>query len=231
MNSDPAGFFVDQGYLRLAGFHPKTRMAAARQKLLDQVKRLSGGQGLPRAVRGLPVFQQVGRLSGLVDAPGLHDTLVTPGLIDRVAQLAGRPPAAIQDTRLLLSPPRQGAWTLEGLNWHVDVATAPGGLLPGIQAFFLIDDVAPHGGATLALAGSHRAGARRPGLAPSLRAALKSPAGLERRLHDLGITLVEMSGRAGDVFLMDMRLLHTPSINATDRLRMMATCRCFLDPR
>jgi len=46
-----------------------------------------------------------------------------------------------------------------------------------------------------------------------------------------GITLVEMSGQADDVFLMDMRLLHTPPINATDRLRMMATCRCSLDPR
>jgi hypothetical protein len=34
-----------------------------------------------------------------------------------------------------------------------------------------------------------------------------------------------MSGRAGDVYLMDMRLLHTPSINSTNKVRMMATVR------
>ena len=52
---------------------------------------------------------------------------------------------------------------------------------------------------------------------------------LERNLQELGIALVEMSGRAGDVFLMDMRVLHTPSINSTANVRMMATSRCFLD--
>jgi ectoine hydroxylase-related dioxygenase (phytanoyl-CoA dioxygenase family) len=36
-----------------------------------------------------------------------------------------------------------------------------------------------------------------------------------------------MCGRAGDVFLMDMRVLHTPSVNATKQPRMMATTRCI----
>jgi hypothetical protein len=34
---------------------------------------------------------------------------------------------------------------------------------------------------------------------------------------------------SGDVFLMDLRLLHTPSVNATKNERMMATARCFFD--
>ena len=34
-----------------------------------------------------------------------------------------------------------------------------------------------------------------------------------------------MSGRAGDVFLMDMRVLHTPSVNLSSHIRMMATTR------
>jgi len=227
MTPDQAGFFVDQGYLRLEGFHPRKRMMAARQQLLDRVARLSGGKGMPRSLQGLPVFQQIGKLSGLVDAPGLHQALMTPALIDHVTQLAGHAPAVIQDTRLLLSPPHQGAWTLDGLNWHVDIACQD--RLPGIQAFFLIDDVAPRGGATLALTGSHRAGIRQAGPAASLRAALKTAAGLQRHLREQGIAILEMSGRAGDVYLMDMRLLHTPSINTTRNLRMMATSRCFLD--
>lgn len=126
-------------------------------------------------------------------------------------------------------PPAQGAWTLEGLNWHVDIAENQRARIKGIQAFFLIDDVVPHGGATLALAGSHRIGVQRTPAAAQLRGLLRNPLDLERRLHELGITIVEMSGRAGDVFMMDMRLLHTPSVNATKNMRMMATSRCFLD--
>lgn len=50
------------------------------------------------------------------------------------------------------------------------------------------------------------------------------------RLQALGVDVVEMSGRAGDVYLMDMRLLHTPSINATRQMRLMATTRCLFGP-
>lgn len=44
-----------------------------------------------------------------------------------------------------------------------------------------------------------------------------------------GIDIIEMSGRAGDVFLMDLRVLHTPSVNSTKNVRMMATTRFFFD--
>lgn len=208
-------------------------MASIRQKVLDDIKRASGGKGVPKSLQGLPVFQQIGKLSAMVKVPGLHEALVTPALIDAITQLGERrAPPTFQPTQILLSPPNQGPWTLKALNWHVDVSADPPDRLPGIQAFFLLDDVAPRGGATLALAGSHRPDEHKPGTsavaAPSLRALLKNaPDPLEPQLRDRGIALVEMSGRAGDVFLMDMRALHTPSINSTNRLRMMATARAM----
>lgn len=52
---------------------------------------------------------------------------------------------------------------------------------------------------------------------------------LEGTLRDFGLKVIEMSGQAGDVYLMDMRTLHTPAINDSNRIRMMATCRCLLD--
>ncbi|NIM43575.1 MAG: hypothetical protein GTN84_20250 [Hydrogenophaga sp.] len=89
----------------------------------------------------------------------------------------------------------------------------------------LIDDVVPQGGATLALARSHRM----PGEAlRTLRVALKSPGDVQAALRVSDTEIVEMSGKAGDVFLMDMRVLHTPSINASKNLRMMATTRFLL---
>ncbi|WP_439520071.1 phytanoyl-CoA dioxygenase family protein [Hydrogenophaga sp.] len=206
-------------------------MATIRQTLLDELKRAAGGKGVPKSVHGLPAFQQIGKLSAMVKVPDLHEALVTPALIETITRLGALPsPPQLQPTQLLLSPPRQGEWTLKGLNWHVDISADPPHRLPGIQAFFLLDDVAPRGGATLALAGSHRPQDHPPGTsavhAPSLRALLRNtPDPLEPQLLDRGISLVEMCGRAGDVFLMDMRVLHTPSINSTNRLRMMATAR------
>ncbi|MCR6480492.1 phytanoyl-CoA dioxygenase family protein [Variovorax sp. ZS18.2.2] len=232
MKSSQTDFFIDKGYLRLEGFHPKKQVAGIRQKLLDELKRLKalpGGKSLSGSLQRLPLFQQIGKLSALVKVPGLHAALATPDLIECVTRLGGRAPSAIQDTQLLLSPPNQGAATLEGLNWHVDIAAGPQDPLPGVQAFFLIDDVTPSGGATLALAGSHRVDTLGRPSASRLREVLKTPGDLERSLQPLGIDIVEMSGRAGDVFLIDLRLLHAPSVNATKNVRMMATVRCFLN--
>lgn len=233
MRSTHIDHFRAHGYVRLSGFHPRKRMAPVRQQLLDELKRLNiwaAGKSLSSAWRGMPPFQQIARLATLVKAPGVHESWMTSELLANVAALAGREPGREQlATQLLLSLPHQGNWTLQGLNWHVDVTAEPPERLPGIQAFVLIDDVAPHGGATLALAGSHRVS----GLAAqsqALRARLKTSKDLLTDLKALGIDIVEMSGSAGDVFLMDMRLLHTPSINATKHIRMMATSRFILRP-
>lgn len=49
-----------------------------------------------------------------------------------------------------------------------------------------------------------------------LREVLKTPGDLKSDLHQLGIEIIAMSGRAGDVFLMDLRVLHPPpSVNST----------------
>ena len=117
---------------------------------------------------------------------------------------------------------------MQSLNWHVDLAADARDRLTGIQAFFLIDDVAPHGGATLLLAGSHRVDRRTGPGRRLVRDVLKTCEDPQRELQALGLSVVELSGRAGDVVLMDMRVLHTPSINTTANVRMMATARCFL---
>ena len=220
--------FADQGYLRLQGFHPERRIAPIRQQLLDELKRISSNARGWSSLRTLPMFQQIGKLSADAKVRGLHETLMNAELVELVGRLAGRSPANVQPTQLLLSPPQQGTWSLQGLNWHVDVRAGATDPVPGIQAFFLIDDVAPRGGATLALAGSHRLGTHGMPSAASLHAVLKRQQDLAQELQSEGIALVEMCGRAGDVFLMDMRVLHTPSINATRHPRMMATCRCLI---
>jgi hypothetical protein len=91
MKSPQADAFIHQGYSKLEGFHPGKRMATIRQALLDELKRLKASRGsLP--LQGLPIFQQIGKLSSLVKIPGLHESLVTTELIDCVTRLGGRRP-------------------------------------------------------------------------------------------------------------------------------------------
>lgn len=222
MDATQLAHFHDRGWLKLAAFHPKARLLPFKNRLLAELKRLGvwgSGKALPHAMRQLPPFQQITRLSSSIRLPDLHAQLASPEVLALVAELAGRKPTSIADTQLLLSLPHRETWSLQQLNWHVDVTADPSGRLPGIQAFHLIDDVAPHGGATLGLAGSHLAGAITPEIRRRLSPAERVDPGA------LGLPVVEMSGRAGDLYLMDMRLLHTPSVNAGKGLRMMATTR------
>lgn len=219
--------FATHGVIPLRGFHPKARLAPLRQRLLDEIRRLSTNAAASKALRRLPVFQQVTTLSSSVKVPGVEDVLVTPELTALIAELGGTRPSPRPPTQLLLSPPNQGDGATSRLNWHVDVAADPRGPVPGVQAFFLIDDVAPRGGATLALAGSHVLGANRPQALARVREVLRTGEDPAGEVEAAGLEIVEMCGRAGDVFLMDMRVLHTPSVNGTKQPRRMATCRCL----
>jgi len=226
MNSVDQELFAASGYVALRGFHSKARLAGLRSQISDDVAHLAANAGAWKSLRRLPAFQQVTRLSSLVRIRDLHQTVANAELNSLVAHLAGKPFPLAQDAQLLLSPPNQGAWKLDALNWHVDGTSKQQDQVPGVQAFFLLDDVAPHGGATLALAGSHlhrpRVVAR---AVTDLRQVLRTSTDLKHDLQRLNVEIVEMSGRAGDVFLMDMRVLHTPSVNSSKNLRMMATCR------
>lgn len=112
------------------------------------------------------------------------------------------------------------------MSWHRDLSKSQLNGIPGVQAFILLDDVIVKGGATLALAGSHR-----------LESQFQAKTDIAKLLGDginrsfkvdgTELSIIEMAGRAGDVYLMDMRLLHTPSINSTKHVRMMATVRYF----
>jgi hypothetical protein len=228
MNTAHRDLFAQNGLLKLSAFHARARLAGIKASVLNELKTSFERTGTSKSLRKLPIFQQITRLSSLVKVRGMNEALLTPELLEIIGQVAGKSPTSIQETQLLLSPPNQGAWTLAGLNWHVDLQTHAADGVPGVQVFFLIDDVVPHGGATLALEGTHKLRQVGGGTLCDLRELLRSGGDLTSTLRDIGMTITEMSGQAGDVYLMDMRTLHTPSVNDSTNFRMMATCRCLL---
>jgi hypothetical protein len=214
--------FHDQGFLVLREAVKEQAVKSVKARVLQELKKQgvwSGGRALSSRMKGLPPFQQIAVLGRSIHHPALKDKLLSQSLVSGIHELAGARLVPEQDAKLLLSLPRQGAWTLEGLNWHRDIAQSKVRRLPGVQAFILIDDVSPNGGATLALPGSHRITSYR---------SLSPAANREVSVDGRRLPILEMSGRAGDVYLMDMRLIHTPSVNATKNVRMMATIRYFL---
>lgn len=220
--------FRNTGCLYLPGALARSVVQPVKAHVLAELKRLnvwSTGRTLSQKLKGVPVFQQTIKLGQLISYSGLTETLISQELYSAMCQLSGIPMSG-QDAQLLISLPHKVDWSLEGLSWHRDISKSQLNGIPGVQAFILLDDVIVKGGATLALAGSHR-----------LESQFQAKTDIAKLLGDginrsfkvdgTELSIIEMAGRAGDVYLMDMRLLHTPSINSTKHVRMMATVRYF----
>lgn len=138
------------------------------------------------------------------------------------------------------------AWEVPKKAWHLDLAISPRCPLRAVRAFAFLTDVAPGGGATVAVAGSHRVlGALAERAGRELRskearkalavcdawfAALEQNGVAERSrifLHDgahvLGtpVRVVELCGRAGDIVLMRAELLHAMAPHALAAPRLV----------
>lgn len=220
-------FFEERGYLHLQGAVSPAQLRPVRDRIVSELRRsgiTASGSGLPASIRSLPAFQQIGKLSRLLNLPDLAAKIISPKVQAAVHALAETSAFSTQ-SQLLISPPNQGAWRLEGLNWHTDLSDAESERTPGIQAFVLVDNVEKQGGGTLILAGSHLRSRNR-AAEQRLRQALRDARQNAPELRELSI--IELCGGVGDVYLMDMRVLHTPSINATKRWRMVGAIRFLL---
>lgn len=222
--------FCEKGYVYLPGALAKSVVQPVRDHVLKELKRLniwSTGRALSQKLKGVPVFQQTGKLGELISYQGLNERLISQALYSDMCQLADAPLNG-QNGQLLISLPHKVPWTLERLSWHRDISKSQLEGIPGIQAFVLLDDVKAHGGATLALTGSHRL-VHQSQAKQGISELIRDGASHSVNVGGIELSILEMSGRSGDVYLMDMRLLHTPSINSTRQVRIMATTRYFAE--
>ncbi|UQA57878.1 phytanoyl-CoA dioxygenase family protein [Polyangium aurulentum] len=230
--------FSDDGVLPLRGFLPRKLVAAAQSAISSELTRLkikANGKLTASKIQALPVFQQTIRLGQMIKVGDEIDRLFPEELLVAMNSLAGAPLERSPHPQILLSLPHKEAWSLDHLNWHLDLTPPKADQIPGVQAFVLIDDVQPRGGATLALAGSHKLHYvdrehNAHGILRQNSDFVSAPEKFlePRTVHGARVQIVEMSGRAGDVYLMDLRVLHSPSINTRKDIRMMATNRFLL---
>lgn len=209
--NEQAEFFTN-GILSFKHLIPKSKTGAAKDYLLSELTRLrlrENGKWHTRKFDGISPFQVSGKI-----AQGIHphthlDNVIPKELGAYLNILAGCKLQPSQPRpQILVTPPQKETWSIPETGWHVDLNATSVDSVPGIQVFVLLDDIAPKGGATMAIRGSHKS----------------------RDLSPTPDRVAEMCGKAGDVYLMDMRVLHAPSINATKNARMMLTSR-YLNPK
>jgi hypothetical protein len=244
--------FTRDGLVCLEGLLPAPVVAAARHVVLRPLERLGlwkdGAWRLDAVPR--PQWPQTGpktremvgnrhpELAALVEEPGL--VTVVDALLDGRAH---ERPGSNRRPQVLFSLPNAETWTAPS-GWHSDVPRLASGQGAGVQLFACLATVDPGGGGTLAIAGSHRlANTGRP-MTPSdvnqhlrrepffadLMALYAPPGGREvvgrtGTVGDAPLRVVEMTGAPGDVWLMDLRVLHTAAPNIAERPRVMLTYR------
>ena len=243
--------FSRRGVLRMDGLLSPSAVRRARDFVLRRMEQLGlwkdGAWRLDHRPRpqwpdsGLKTSKVVGnkhpQLEALVEEPALR------AVVDML--LGGRPFDRKMHPRpqLLFTLPNADAWVLPA-GWHADAPRLPSGEAPGVQLFACLDHVAPRGGATLAIAGSHRLlDDGRCIRAKDLRRELSREAffrplwgpqpvpwaddqPLPRGMvGDVALEIMELTGAPGDAYLIDLRTLHSGAPNAADRPRMMITDR------
>jgi ectoine hydroxylase-related dioxygenase (phytanoyl-CoA dioxygenase family) len=247
--------FERTGLLRLAGAIPAADTAVMCDRIWDHV---AAEYGMLRTDPATWSIEQrlsgLQKVAGHHEFHGIGSPAVRAALDDLLGSWTkGRHWC----TLLVNFPLREDtAWDVPLNVWHNDfVHFEAGTRLRAVQLFVLLDDVRPRGGATLVLAGSHRLVSRYAdpaedgphpkrlrrelGAAHPWLAELWSGDGggdrIQRYMVDgfevdgVPLRVVELSGRAGDVFFMHCDTFHTAAPNCLDQPRMMATNIIRLD--
>lgn len=249
LTPEQLGAFADRGVVRVPGLLSAEAVRRAREAALEPLARLGlwrdGGwrlDAVPRPVwpaTGLKTSKAIGN-----KRPEIEALLEEPKLIAAVdALLEGHrwDRKVFKRPQVLFTLPNIDVWRIPP-GWHADGPRLAGGGSPGVQLFACLDHVAPGGGGTVVVAGSHRlmndegrflrardltAGLKHEPFFRELFAGRASADdGLPKaRIGDVLLEVLECVGAPGDGYLIDLRVLHTGAPNASDRPRMMVTHR------
>lgn len=235
------------GHTRLAG----VVSAGAAAAMADAVWAGLAARGIDRADPSTWPDGSPRKLQRLT-RDGVFDGFATPGLLAAVAELLGPDGWAAEGSwgPALVTFPQAAPWTLPHQVWHLDL---PGRGDPDrhfvARLFGFATDVAPRGGGTLVVEGSHELVRRMVAVAPGHEAG--SSADLRKRLvaahpwfralsreggdriaqfmvdgdevDGVRVRVAELTGAAGDVAIMLPWTLHNLSMNAAATPRFMVT--------
>lgn len=236
--------FTERGILRLKNFIPAGIADEAQQIALEKLNKFhQNGKWNYESVQDLSFPKANKVFNKELGSLKPFKSLLTSDLLEVISQLMGEDAIPWMKFQSLISVPDTSKWEVPATTWHLDLPQIPNTGLQGIQMFGFLTEVRPGGGGTLAVAGSHRQLDELSHFKPkALRSVLKKQAFfrnlwskeypnrtslMEETLSDKGgsVQVVEMHGKPTDVYLMDLRILHTVAPNSRDTPRIMLTQR------
>jgi hypothetical protein len=244
--------FAERGLIRLDKLIPEATVAPLRDLALQTLEREGfwrDGAWLGDPISDWELEARLSRrLKARLKSSAALNNLMTADLLKVVNLLVDGQTVRPRTDRpqVLFMSPNATAWTVPHKIWHLDVPRLGEVGLPGVQIFSFLNPVAPGAGGTLVVAGLHRLLNDRGRISSrnvkrSLRREpyfrdLFNPRQSDRQrlleetghVGDVELQVVELHGEPGDVFLMDLRLLHTLAPNASRVPRLMVTQRFYL---
>ncbi len=232
--------FSREGVLRLDGLLGPDAISSAREAVLSQLCKLGLWDGvrwtLPQDGRRVKVAREIGHRHAAVEA--LIEQPQIRALVDDLLEGRDFDRLVYKRPQILFSLPDALTWTLPA-GWHTDSPRLAGGERLGVQIFTFLEPVEAGGGGTVVVAGSHRLlndGKRRIPKEVNrdlrrvafFRPLYESAGGTESPTGSVGevaLRVMELTGQPGDVWVMDLRVLHSAAPNAADRPRLMVTHR------
>jgi len=256
LSDDQRRSFAEHGLVRLPGLLPGTVVDPVRHQVYELLERR--GVWRDGRWSGSPADDALtlGLRRSIRDRMKVSDAcreLETEALEAAVLDVLGGVPFRTMKDRpqFLFTPPDSETWSVPNKVWHLDVPRLRSGGCPGVQAFCCIDTVVAGGGGTVVVAGSHRflneegrmasrevkrVLARLPWFQMLFRpgdearsARLLAGETLETPEGGVPVQVVELTGAPGDVYLLDLRVLHSLAPNVSGRPRLMVTQRYFRD--
>ena len=194
-----------------------------------------------RPLRG-PLFRAIRDYEGL-------NPLFSKEFEEGMVSLSGSELRVIQEFILYMTFPTAkrdlAQWRVPWAGWHNDFTGDGTGRTPGYLAFVLLNNIETCGGSPVFLAGSHRLSeVIAPQHASAIMKQLSKKSTLLERLWDrrpgapgacvgerctvdgVELEVLEMTGKAGDVFVINGLLLHAMTENERPDVRLAA--KCFL---
>ena len=236
--------FTERGILRLENFIPAALAKQAKEITLEKLNKFhKNGRWNYDSVKDLPFPKANKVFNKQLGSLRPFKSLQTSELLTVIAQLMGEEAIPWMKFQSLISVPDTSQWEVPSTTWHLDMPAIDNKGLPGIQMFTFLTEVRPGGGGTLVVAGSHRQLDELDNFKPkAVRAVLKKEAFfrnlwskefpnrlslMEETPTNRGgsVQVVEMHGKPGDVYLTDLRILHTVAPNSLDAPRIMLTQR------
>jgi hypothetical protein len=242
--------FNTVGFVRLEGAVPSSDV----REMYGRIWSLLGEKGFTEDDPSTWTSGSVGALHELKKGEITpNDSAVVRAALDVVFRGSPREQPNSWGQTLVTFPHQDEPWLLPNNNWHFDHPYSDPGEISGVNVFLLIDDVEPEGGSTVVVQSSPSLVDRMIASAPNVekisnlnKAFLQSHPWLkglktarkfrnvernqlymaqDEDIDGIATRVVELTGKAGDVFLCHPALCHAAAPNVAARPRLMRTQR------